>query len=98
MPWSNRMGPRGVGPMTGRGLDRCAEPAMSPGMRMGGSGYGRGHRHMYYATGQPGWARAGYVPPTPMAVSADLELANLKAQAEWLTGQLDAIRRRIEDA
>ncbi len=98
MPRGNGMGPRGQGPMTGRGLGRCVDPGMASGVGMGGGGYGRGHRNMYFATGQPGWARAGAVPQPPATVSAEQELANLKAQAEWLTGQLDAIRRRIENA
>ena len=57
-------------------------------------GGGRGRRNMYYATGLPGWARAGAVPPVP---AVEQELADLKAQAGWLAGQLDAIQKRIED-
>jgi hypothetical protein len=53
-------------------------------------GWGRGWRHSYYATGQPGWARAGYFPPTQ-----EQELAGLKNEAEYLQSQLDAISRRI---
>jgi hypothetical protein len=49
---------------------------------------------MYYATGLPGWARPDFVPPVP---AAEQELANLKAQAGWLAGQLDAIQKRIQD-
>jgi hypothetical protein len=49
---------------------------------------------MYYATGLPGWARAGAVSPAP---TAGQELADLKAQAGWLAGQLDTIQQRIAD-
>jgi hypothetical protein len=49
---------------------------------------------MYYATGLPGWARAGQLPPAP---TAEQELADLKAQATWLAGHLDAINKRIEE-
>jgi hypothetical protein len=51
-----------------------------------GSG-GRGWRHRFFATGIPGW-----VPPTP-----EQETADLKAQADWLKAQLDAIHKRIDE-
>ena len=70
MPRGNRTGPRGFGPMTGRGAGFCAgynTPGyMNPGGRSGfigrggGRGGGRGYRNMFYATGQPGWMRGGY--------------------------------------
>jgi len=47
---------------------------------------------MFYATGLPGWMRAGFAPPT-----REQEAAALKAQANWLKEQLDAITRRIEE-
>jgi hypothetical protein len=49
---------------------------------------------MYYATGLPRWARPEAVPPAP---TAEQELADLKAQAGWLAGQLNAIQERIEE-
>jgi hypothetical protein len=52
-----------------------------------GWGGGFGWRHRYYATGVPGW-----VMPT-----LEQETADLKAQADWLKGQLDAIQKRIEE-
>jgi hypothetical protein len=66
MPGGDRTGPRGHGPLTGRGLGFCRgareggspEGYYGPG-RAFGSGWGRGWRHCYYATGLPGWARAG---------------------------------------
>jgi hypothetical protein len=47
---------------------------------------------MYYATGLPGWMRFGAAPPTPQQ-----ETDALKAQAESLRQELDAINKRIED-
>ena len=106
MPRGDRTGPMGAGLRTGRGAGWCAgyerpgaaNPAprlgLGLGYRNGGRGGGRGWRNMYYATGLPGWARAGAVPPVP---AAEQELADLKAQAGWLAGQLDAIQKRIED-
>ncbi len=102
MPRGDRTGPLGAGPRTGHGAGWCAGND-APGYanarpRLGlGRGYrggGRGWRNMYYATGLPGWARAGAVPPVP---AAEQELADLKAQAGWLAGQLDVIQKRIED-
>jgi len=72
MPGGSGTGPMGMGPMTGRGAGYCAgypTPGfMNPyggrgfGMGMGrgmGMGGGRGRRNMFYATGMPGWGRAG---------------------------------------
>jgi hypothetical protein len=61
---------------------------------LGYRGGGRGWRNMYYATGLPGWARAGAVPPVP---AAEQKLADLKAQATWLAGRLADIQKHIED-
>jgi hypothetical protein len=74
MPAGDGTGPRGMGPMTGRGAGYCtgygapgyANPMPGRGFGMGrGGGWGgggRGWRHQYYATGVPGWARYGYAP------------------------------------
>jgi hypothetical protein len=48
---------------------------------------------MFYATGLPGWARAG-VPGTPAAAQ---ELAVLKQHAEHLGSALENIRKRIQE-
>jgi hypothetical protein len=48
---------------------------------------GRGWRHRFFAAGIPGWA-----PPTP-----EQEIADLKAQADWLKGQLADTQKRIEE-
>ena len=93
MPGGDRTGPLGAGPRTGRGMGYCddynqpgfASPA--PGFRSGFGFGGRGWRHRFYATGVPGW-----VTPT-----LEQETANLKAQADLLKGQLDAIQKRIEE-
>ncbi len=49
---------------------------------------------MYYATGQPRWARGGFDPPMP---EAEPDMADLKAEASWLASRLDAIQKRIEE-
>ena len=71
MPYGDRTGPSGEGPMTGRGAGYCsgfnrpgsANPnrgfGFGAGFGGGFGGRGRGHRNQYYATGLPGWARGG---------------------------------------
>ena len=64
MPGRDQTGPMGMGSVTDRGAGMCARVGMSgyenavPG-RGFGMGYGRGRRHRFYATGQPGWMRIG---------------------------------------
>jgi len=119
MPAGDGTGPMGMGSRTGRGLGYCAgygapgyaSPAPGRGLGFGwGRGWGRGWggggrgwRYQYYATGLPGWARAGYAPgwgygayygPT---ASAEQETDWLKGQAEALQRQLDAISQRLEE-
>jgi len=69
MPGGNRMGPLGMGPMTGRGAGYCAGGGAAGNIMAGGRfcGFGRGRgnwgsggrrcRNMFFATGRPGWAR-----------------------------------------
>ena len=74
----------------------------------GGWGRGRGWRNQYYATGMPGWARFGYAPawgappaaaygPYGAPPTPEQEAEFLKAQAEGLKEQLDAISQRITE-
>ena len=111
MPRGDRTGPMGLGPMTGRGLGYCAgynAPGyMHPGPGLGlgmGWGRGRGWRNRYYATGVPGWARAGWGAgpwwgwgAAPAAPAVEQEQEFLKAQAASLQQQLDAIRARLAE-
>ncbi|MBN2550664.1 MAG: DUF5320 domain-containing protein [Anaerolineales bacterium] len=97
MPGGDRTGPAGAGPRTGRGMGYCSgynQPgfanqalAFRGGFGYGRGGGGRGWRNRFYATGIPGWA----------APTSEQEAANLKAQADLLQSQLDAIQKRIEE-
>jgi len=71
------------------GYERPGFAHPAPGFRVGfrRGGMGRGWRHRFYATGVPGWA----------ALTPEQETADLKAQGDWLKGQLDAIQKRIEE-
>ena len=109
MPGGDGTGPMGMGPMTGRALGDCIEfgvprymnPAqgrgygMGRGRRGGFGGGGRGWRHMYHATGMPGWMRVGSGGPMPAAPPPDAERNFLKNQAEALETDLAEIRQRI---
>ena len=87
MPAGDGTGPMGMGPMTGRAAGFCAgygapgyaSPVLGFGRGFGGGrgwgggwgGGGRGWRHMYYATGLPGWMRFGYGQwPAPQMTAA----------------------------
>lgn len=69
----------------------------------GGFGGGRrGWRHMYYATGQPGWMPTGTTPPYgyPAAYpqpDPEAEKQALKSQSEALQAELDSIKKRLAE-
>jgi len=104
MPGGDGTGPMGMGPMTGRAAGYCAGYA-APGFvnrgpgRGFGRGGGRGWRNRYYATGLPGWARAG-VPPAwgpPIEATPEAELNDLRAQAQHLSNLLEGIQKRVDE-
>lgn len=105
MPRGDRTGPQGVGPRTGRAAGYCAGydvPGYAnpvPG-RGAGMGYGRGGRHgwrhWFYATGVPRWARTSGVPQGP-EMPVENEAQALRAQAEWLSDQLEAVQQQLDE-
>jgi len=120
MPRGDGTGPGGLGPMTGRAAGFCAgygvpgfaNPIAGRGYGGSGRGGGFGRRNWFYATGMPGWARAGaglpawggaaYAPayggvPYAPGVAPEQELNALKGQAEYLEDALDGIKKRIEE-
>ena len=120
MPFGDGTGPMGLGPMTGRAAGYCAGYGMPgfmnpiPGRGFwgrgfgGGWGRGRGWRNMYFATGLPGWARAGWgaAAATPFAYGAapygpqltqEQQMDFLKGQAEYLEDALEGVRKQMEE-
>jgi len=122
MPAGDGTGPMGMGPMTGRAAGYCGGygipgyanpiPGRVYGFWGGGRGFfgrGRGHRHWYYATGLPSWARQAAYGPMPFAapqygaapyaptMTPEQELTYLKDQAEYLATSLDEIQQRITE-
>lgn len=106
MPARDGRGPMGVGPMTGRGMGRCANVAGARGGQpsgggrgMMGRGGGRGFRHRYYATGLTGRQRATTTDTaeTESAMPPAQEVLWLKQQASVLGKQVDMIKQRLDE-
>ncbi|BAF58764.1 MAG: DUF5320 domain-containing protein [Pelotomaculum sp.] len=102
MPGFDGTGPRGMGPMTGRGRGYCMSYIDANAGFFCGFGRGRGWRNRYYATGLPWWARrpagnipagAVYAPPA----GGEQELNFLKEQAIYLENALEQVKARIKD-
>lgn len=103
MPGRDGTGPMGQGPMTGGGFGFCA-PNQQTGTFRGavpgafgagrgffcrGGGMGRGFRNMYYATGQPGWARANAGYPD---YSKESEIKMLEQNMENMRQRLEQLK------
>lgn len=111
---------RGAGFCAGYGMPGYMNPGFGRGYGFGagrgggfgrgfGGGMGRGWRHWYYATGLPGWGRAGYgypswegfgVPPAGAAESQayqEGELEYLKEQAKYFNKAVSDINKRIDE-
>lgn len=107
MPAGDGTGPGGMGPMTGRGAGFCAGYSRPGYTNPVGRGFGmgrggRGWRNRYYATGAPGWQRAGWgyasaPAATPYPPAPEQELQVLQEQARYMQESLDQINKRIEE-
>ncbi|NLM26962.1 MAG: DUF5320 domain-containing protein [Clostridiaceae bacterium] len=99
MPRGNGTGPLGVGPMTGRGAGYCAGFAVPGYANPTGYGFGRGRgfRRMFYATGQPRWARFGLSNINRDFASDADEKEFLKRQAKFLENQLVDVKKRLDE-
>lgn len=106
MPWGDRTGPTGMGPMTGRGAGFCGgfqQPgAMTPGFGRG-MGFGRGR---CFGRGRgPGFGRFwgtmphhyAYGPGPGPGMSPNQEKNMLQEEAKSLRDALSSIEKRIED-
>ena len=97
MPFRDRTGPEGRGPMTGRGSGYCGETnreekIVAPVWSFGrGRGAGRG-----FGRGQGGWGRGRGFFTTPVAISPEQEANALEAQVQSLQDTLQHIKDRLE--
>jgi hypothetical protein len=101
------MGPRSgraAGYCAGFEMPGHANPAPERGFGMGfgrGRGFGerggegRGWRHMFHATGKPGWMRFGGYAAPYQKPDPNQEKQALKNQAEALQSELDFIKNRL---
>lgn len=105
MPFGDGTGPRGMGPMTGRGAGYCGgygRPGYAnnaPGRGFGcGHGWGGGGRgwgmRPHWGAG-PARAWYDYGPAAPLPREREIDL--LKAQAERLQDALQQINQRLEN-
>lgn len=101
MPFGDKTGPLGQGPMTGRGQGFCAGNATpggfnsAPGFGMSrGGGGGRGWRNRFRAAGFNAGEMPTAIPPAP--ADRQRELAALKAAVDGLVSTLGEIQKRIE--
>jgi hypothetical protein len=113
MPGRNGTGPRGMGPMTGRGMGFCAvsetqgytNTGAGQGFGTGtgrgrsfcGRGGGRGWRNMFNATGLPGWMRFRSNTEQNYGSDPETEKQALRNQAGILQSQLDQIKKRLDE-
>ncbi len=94
MPRGDGSGPRGMGPMTGRGAGYCAGYAGAGSM---GGGFGRGRRGFGMGMGPVGPMGPG-MPPFYGALPTEAEeLLVLKNQAAQMTEGLESINKRIAE-
>ena len=100
MPRGDGTGPRGAGPMSGRGMGYCAgfnAPGFAGGCYGAGMGRGHGFRRMFYAAGRPGWGRFGFQPDAAQpGYAAPDEKKLLENEAAYLENELKQIHERLK--
>ncbi len=112
MPFGDRTGPQGQGPMTGRGAGYCSGVTNAPGFATapgrgfgrGGAGFGRGFgRGAGFGRGRGGWGQGGVYPAypaqpyAPAPYTPEQEVSTLKAQAAQLQNTLQRINERLDE-
>jgi len=112
MPFGDRTGPWGLGPMTGRGAGRCvgnpvpgyANPV--PGRGFGRGGWGRGWGRGFgwgrgwgrgFGWGPPPYSAPAYGPAYAPSYGPEDEVTALKDQARYFEDALQEVKKRIEE-
>ena len=94
MPGFDRTGPRGLGPMSGRGMGLCREYGQYAGGRFGG--FGRGWRHRFFNTALPGrFYGMGFDRYEP-DLSSNEKMEMLQSEADYFERELKSIRKEID--
>ncbi len=85
-----------MNPIAGRGAGMYAGRGRGGWGRHFGGG-GRGWRHMYYATGLPGWMRYGGYVPGYRESDPETEKQMLRNEARALQAELNYINKRLAE-
>ena len=91
MPFRDRTGPEGKGPMTGRVSGYCAETDGPENITRQGRGFGRGRRRS-----RRGWRWGGGFFTAPAAISTEQETYVLESQVKSLQNALRRINDRLD--
>ena len=94
--FANRPIGRGIGRGFGRGFGVGSRPRCGTG-RDARRPAGRGWRHMYWATGLPGWLRAARFYGPEQEIDPAFEKQSLKDQQAALQAQLDMVKKRLSE-
>ncbi len=90
--WMSGQIPR---PLGGIGFGRGSYGRRAPGT----GGRGRGRMNMFYATGQPGWARTWLTQPTVSAPQpVEVATADKDHAIGFLKNQIDSLEQQLADA
>lgn len=90
MPNRDRTGPRGQGPMTGRGLGPCGSGRAAPGYGRGAA-YGRGFGFGRGLALRQGYGRGYGAFPAAQPSSSDQEKQILQQELEAIKNRLDQL-------
>lgn len=97
MPGFDRTGPRGQGPITGRGQGYCETPNSSGRPRFWGfGGFGRGWRNRYFASGMPGRAWGRGLARYESDLSSKEQVEMLQDEANYFEHEIKNIRKEID--
>ena len=99
MPFRDRTGPEGKGPMTGRVSGYCAETDVPANIYPQGRGFGRGGgagRGFGRGRGRGGWRRGGGFWAAPAAILPEQEVDVLKSHAQSLKDALQRVNDRLD--
>jgi hypothetical protein len=97
MPGRDVTGPKGMGPMAGKGRGNCPAGQVSGDIdnRCGKArGASRGSHNLFHESGLPGWVGESLTRSYP---NAEAEIAMLKDMEEFVGKHLDKIRKRLSE-
>ena len=100
MPRGDRMGPNGMGQMTGRGLGYCngyESPGFTKGAPRGGAGFGRGFGRDFGRGYGRGFGNQGFSNYPVPQYSAKDEEKYLKSEMDVLKNEIKTMEARLSE-